>query len=147
MTEPTAVGSIQVSARPRTVYGLISDPAGRGRPLAVGERFRAVRRTGPYVRRRTATVTRAVADRCFAYRVSALGRPVATWRYDIVPTAHGCRVTGSTRDWRGPLLRALVGLGAGALDRAARGHRDVEWALTALKAAAEEVERSSAGRE
>ncbi|MEU9608962.1 hypothetical protein [Streptomyces sp. NPDC048057] len=147
MTEPTAVGSIHVSARPRTVYGLISDPAGRGRPLAAGERFRAARRVRLLARRRTATVIQAVPDRCFAFRVTALGRPVSTWRYDIVPTAYGCRVTGSTRDRRGPLLRVLLRIGAGALDRAARNHRDVEWALAALKAAAEELERRSAGRE
>ncbi|MEU5976234.1 hypothetical protein [Streptomyces sp. NPDC047315] len=143
MTEPTAVGSIQVSARPRTVYGLISDPAGRGRPLEAGERFRG----GPFARRGTATVTQAVPDRRFAFRMTALGRPVCVWRYDIVPTAHGCRVTGSTRDRHGPLIRALLRLGADALDRAARNLRDVERALAALKVAAEEWERPSAGRE
>lgn len=152
MHEPTAVGSVHVSARPRTVYRLVTDLSQWRRFVAecrvapgeftarAGERFRGTNHHGPMLWRTTATVTHAAPERCFAFRVTLFGRPVSSWRYDIVPTAHGCRVTESTRDQRGPVLRVISVLTTGVLDRAARNRRNIERTLARLKSAAEALE-------
>ncbi|GHE10253.1 SRPBCC family protein [Streptomyces alanosinicus] len=152
MQEPTAIGSVHVHARPGTVYRLLTDLSQwrafvaecRVTPgrftVRVGERFRGTNRRGPLVWRTTATVTQATPDRFFAFRVTLFGRPVSDWRYDIVPTDRGCRVTESTRDHRGPLLRAVSLPATGVLDRAALNRRNIQRTLTRLKALAEAAE-------
>lgn len=152
MQEPTAIGSVHVHARPGTVYRLLTDLSQwrafvaecRVTPVGfmarVGGRFHGTNRRGPLVWRTTATVTQATPERCFAFRVTLFGRPVSDWRYDIVPTDCGCRVTESTRDQRGPLLRVVSVPATGVLDRAARNRRNIQRTLTRLKALAEASE-------
>ncbi|MFJ5304429.1 SRPBCC family protein [Streptomyces sp. NPDC088350] len=151
MRQPTIVGSIEIAARPATIYGLITDlsrwdrfvvetrvparavPAG----LAPGTTFRAWNRNGLWRWRTTTTVLQVVPSRSLAFEVTSFGRPVATWRYDIVPTARGSRVTESTRDMRGRTMCLVSVAATGVVDRTARNQRNIERTLGRLKAEAE----------
>ncbi|MEU3550882.1 SRPBCC family protein [Streptomyces longwoodensis] len=159
MQEPTAIASVHVHARPGTVYRLLTDLSQWRAFVAecrvtpgpftarVGERFRGTNRRGPMVWRTTATVTQATPDRCFAFRVTLFGMPVSYWRYDIVPTDRGCRVTESTRDHRRTLMRVVSIPATGVVDRAAHNRRNIQRTLTRLKALAEAAEGgTSAGQ-
>lgn len=151
MRQPITVASIEIAASPQAVYGALTDLSGwhrfvvetrlpgRAVPdrLAAGTTFRAWNRNGPWRWRTTTTVRRAVPLRCLVLEVTSLGRPVAVWRYDIVPTARGCRVTESTRDLRGRTMRLLSVVTTGVVDRSARNRRNIERTLARLKAAAE----------
>ncbi|MFE2415830.1 SRPBCC family protein [Streptomyces hokutonensis] len=151
MRQPTIVGSIEIAARPATIYGLITDlsrwdrfvvetrvPA-RAVPdgLAPGTTFRAWNRNGLWRWRTTTRVLQAVPPRSLAFEVTSLGMPVATWRYDIVPTARGSRVTESTRDMRGRTMCLVSVAATGVVDRIAHNRRNIERTLARLKAEAE----------
>jgi uncharacterized protein YndB with AHSA1/START domain len=141
-----------VAAPGDTVYRLVSDVERMGEwspecqrcewldggdGAAVGARFRGHNRIGG---RRWSTVSTVVAadpGHVFAFRTSALGLPVAEWRYTITPSADGCRVTETWHDARGPLMRAVGRIGTGVRDRAAHNRRGMERTLARLKAAAE----------
>jgi uncharacterized protein YndB with AHSA1/START domain len=148
-----AQASVDIRADPQVVYELVSDVPALPRWAAetvschwvdgvdgphVGARFRGVNRRGPVVWRTTSAVTEADPGRAFAWRVTALGSPIAAWRYDIEATADGCRVTESTTDLRNAFFRWVVGpLGTGVTDRAEHNRRNIEATLQNLKKYAE----------
>jgi hypothetical protein len=104
---------------------------------AVGARFRGHNRIGV---RRWSTVSTVVAadpDRSFAFRVAAMGLPVAEWRYTVTTVPGGCRVSETWTDSRGGVIRALGTLATGVGDRAVHNRRGMEATLARIKAAAE----------
>jgi uncharacterized protein YndB with AHSA1/START domain len=149
--EATLVGSIEIAADPTTVYGILTDlgrwerfvvetrvPARAAQVrLSPGMTFRAWNRNGLWRWRTTTTVLEAVPYDRLVFRVSCFGEPVSVWRYDIVPTARGSRVTESTRDLRGTAMALLCMITTGVLDRAEHSRRNIELTLAALKAEAE----------
>ncbi|MBQ0826558.1 SRPBCC family protein [Streptomyces tagetis] len=151
MPRPVIVGSIDIAAPPAAVYRLISDLASWSRfaaetrispedlPLRLepGATFRAWNHAGAFRWRTTTTVLYAEPSRTLAFAVRAFGMPVSTWRYDIVPTLRGSRVTESTRDSRGGLLRLFSVLFTGVGDRDARNRHNIDLTLVRLRAAAE----------
>ncbi len=153
-----AHASIEIKAHPQVVYDLVSDiprlPRWAAETIScrwvdgadgprVGARFRGVNRHGPVRWSTTLSVTEATSGRAFAWRVTAFGSPIATWRYDIEETADGCRVTESTTDLRNAFFRRVVGpLGTGVADRAEHNRRNIEATLQKLKNYAESVRDS-----
>ncbi|MGW7456938.1 SRPBCC family protein [Streptomyces sp. NPDC054797] len=150
MREETVVVSTEIAATPSTVYQLLTDFSrwtqfiAETRPPAVapeaadrGATFRAWNRNGPLIWRTTSRIVVAEPGRCFAFKVTVFGRPMAVWRYDITATPHGCRVTESTRDQRARVLRTLTPLTTGVWDRQARNRRNMETTLTRLRTLAE----------
>ncbi|GAB3480689.1 SRPBCC family protein [Amycolatopsis cihanbeyliensis] len=152
MSQPSATGRIEVRARPERVYELISEP-GTLAELAdeyatfrwldgafsarVGARFKGGNRRGLRRWSTIATVTDAVAGRCFAFEVSAGPAPVARWQYDIEPVAGGCRVTESTWERRPGWLKFAGSLASGVWDRAEHNRHNIANTLRRLKARAE----------
>jgi hypothetical protein len=144
--------SVDVTAPPEVVWGLVSDLPGMGRfsPEATGGAWTGGH-TGPAVgavfagrnargRRSWRTRSRVVAcepGRVFAFEVSSAGLPVAEWRYDVEPTDAGCRVTESWTDRRGALIRVVGGLATGVRDRRAYAATSMEQTLDRVKTAAE----------
>jgi uncharacterized protein YndB with AHSA1/START domain len=149
---PQVEVGVDVAAPAETVYELVSDVRRMGEwspecercewlggagGAAPGARFRGHNRIGA---RRWSTVSTVVAadpGRAFGFRTSALGLPVAEWRYTISPTPGGCRVTESWRDARGALIRAAGRITTGVRDRAGHNRQGMERTLARLKAAAE----------
>ncbi|GAA4002037.1 SRPBCC family protein [Allokutzneria multivorans] len=143
--------SVDISASPEAVYGLVSDVARQSRFVAestdarwlssargVGARFRAGNRNGLFRWWTTAEVVLAEPGRCFAYRVRSFGSLVAEWRYDIEESDLGCRVTESTRDLRNRLFRAVIApVGTGVVDRESHNRANIEKTLVRLKELAE----------
>lgn len=157
MRQSAIVGSIEIAAFPATVYGLITDlsswdrfavetriPGGvLPRELVPGTTFHAWNRNGLWLWRTTTTVLHAEPFRTLAFEVKSFGRPVSAWRYDIVPTERGSRVTESTRDMRGKAMCLLSVAVTGVVDRDARNRRNIDLTLMQLKAAAEKPAQSS----
>lgn len=153
MNTPTASAQLEVDAAPEEVYALISDLPGLSRVAAefdrgtwldgvaeagVGARFRGHNRRAWRRWTTTARVTAADPGRRFVFDVrSFAGIPVSRWRYDIEPTATGCRVTERTWDLRPAWFRPLTNLVTGVRDRGAENQRNMEHTLRQLKAAAE----------
>ena len=80
-------------------------------------------------------MTAAQPGRRFAWRVTAVGSPIAEWSYDIEPVGSGCRVTERTADLRNAFFRRVVGpLGTGVADRSEHNRRNIERTLQALSA-------------
>jgi hypothetical protein len=140
-----------MSARPEAVYALIADvtrmaewspeSAGAawltGQPGTVGATFRGDNRR-PWVQwSTTCTVIAADPGRRFAFSVESVGRPVATWEYELAPCPEGCLVTERTTDQRPPLykLASFVTLGIGR--RSSRNRWTMRQTLAALARAAE----------
>ncbi|WP_128377270.1 SRPBCC family protein [Streptomyces cavernae] len=151
MRQPALVGSIEIEALPATVYRLITDLSSWNRfavetrvpagvlplELVPGATFRAWNRNGLWLWRTTTTVLHAEPMRTLAFEVTCFGRAVSTWRYDIVPTERGSRVTESTRDLRGRAMCLISVAVTGVVDRGTRNQRNIDLTLTRLKAAAE----------
>ena len=151
MRQPAIVGSIEIEAFPAMVYGLITDLSSWSRfavetrvptralalELVPGAMFHAWNRNGLWRWRTTTTVLHAEPFRTLAFEVKSLGRPVSAWRYDIVPTERGSRVTESTRDLRSRAMCLLTVAVTGVVDRDARNRRNIDLTLMRLKAAAE----------
>lgn len=151
-TGSTLSRTTSVGAPPEEVWALVSDLPGMGRfspenrggswaggrsGPAVGAVFRG--RNGRGLRR---WATRSVVVECeppraFAFEVSALGLPVAVWRYEVEPEAGGCRLTESWSDRRGALLRKGAALVTGVGDRESFNERSIEVTLRRVKEAAE----------
>lgn len=149
--EPAATHTVAISATPRSVYGVVSDPpamirfaeeAHRARWLdgadvaRVGARFRGYNRNG--VRRwvTECRVTDADPGRRFAYEVTAspLRVPISRWQYDIEATPEGCSVT-ETNWLRVPLWFVPFGmLISGVVDRMGANDANITTTLHRLKA-------------
>lgn len=101
----------------------------------VGARFkgrnsRGWRRWGTDV-----VVTRATPAVEFAFDVTAMGLPVATWAYDLQDDGDTCTLTETWTDRRGALIAKVGGAVAGVADREAFTVESIDATLAAVKAA------------
>lgn len=148
----TAQADVNINADCGTVYSLITDlptlaslaeeneamkwrKGGQATPGAV---FKGINRNGVRRWSTTCTVTDAEPARTFAFDVTYFGLPVAHWRYDIVPTDGGCRVTEGTWDRRPKWFVKPGGLATGVMDRDSANAEHIKVTLQRLKAKAEE---------
>ena len=104
---------------------------------AVGAKFRGTNRNGWRRWSTYCTVTAADPGLRFAFRVKSYGLNVSDWIYEIEPTAGGCRVSESTIDLRGFLIKTGGGPVTGVHDRATHNLEGIRTTLANLKAAAE----------
>lgn len=109
----------------------------QGRAGGAGRSVQGTNRNGIRRWSTTCTVTDAEPGRVFAFDVSYLGLPVAHWRYEIVPTEDGCRVTEGTWDRRPKWFVKPGGLATGVMDRDTANAEHIEVTLARLKAKAE----------
>lgn len=153
MPEPTAQSSIEIAASPGLVYELVSDVPnlpnwaaetdrctwlGDADRTVVGARFRGRNKHKRRVWATTCTVTAADPGKRFAFKVHVAGFPSALWRYDIEPTADGCKVTESTRRISPRPAALLVNrLLLGISDRDTHNQSNIERTLAKLKEHAE----------
>ena len=143
--------SREIAAPPERVWALVSDmtrmgewspEATGGRWLggasgpASGARFRGTNRSGWQRWSTTCTVTACEPGRRFAFAVTAGPAKVATWDYEIEPTASGCRVTESWTDDRAPFFAAVSGRLTGVKDRTEHNRTNIARTLEALERAA-----------
>ncbi|MGE2716145.1 SRPBCC family protein [Mycolicibacterium litorale] len=154
MTKPDAASAqatVDIAADPDAVYRLITDlptlaelaeetsamqwkKGGAARPGAV---FVGRNRNGSRSWNTTCTVTDATPGRVFGFDVHSMRIPVAHWRYEITPTASGCRVTESTWDRRPGWFRKPAGWATGVKDRATANTEHIAATLQRLKDRAE----------
>lgn len=152
MAEPTAQSSIDIAAPPELVYDIVSDIEnqpkwaaeterckwlGDATGPAVGAKFRGVNKHKGRVWAMGCKVTDADPGKRFAFRVGLAGVPTAHWRYEIEPTADGCRVTESTRRLSPKIPTAAVNLALGIKDRDEHNQANIEKTLAQLKEYAE----------
>lgn len=150
--------SIVIHAPATVVYDLVADPLrmaewspecvrcrwiGDARRAAVGARFRGTSRNGRHRWTTTSTISEMRSGELFAWEVTYFGQPVARWEYRIEPHGDGVRLVESVEDRRGRVLRAVSPLITGSPDRAERNADTMETTLQAVKAAAEDPDRSS----
>src|SRR4029079_14643967 len=84
------------------------------------------------------TITVAEPGRAFAFTVSYLRLPVATWRYELHADKRGGTVlTESVEDHRGALLRTVSPFITESRNRSERNDATMRTTLDRLKAAAE----------
>jgi hypothetical protein len=103
-----------------------------------GARFRGTSRNGRRTWSTTSTITMAEPGRAFAFAVTYLRLPVATWRYDLHANGRGGTVLAeSVEDHRGALLRTVSPFITGSRDRNERNDATMRTTLERLKAAAE----------
>lgn len=89
------------------------------------------------------TITVADRGREFTFEVrSLLNLPVALWSYRFESDSGVCRVTESTEDRRGWLIRSAGKLATGVSDRASRNRETMTLTLERLRAAAEAADTS-----
>ncbi len=148
---PSASATVQIKASPETVYGLITDlpTLASLAEEAVGMEFRkgnCVSEGAVFVGRNEngdkrwvtkCTVTDAEPSHVFAFDVRYLVVPVSRWKYDIVATEDGCRVTESTWDRRPGWFRKVGGMATGVADRASANAEHIQLTLQRLKQRAE----------
>lgn len=99
--------SIDIKATPQDVYDAVAD-VGRmpswspelqkvrvpyEGPLKFGDVFSGTNRKGVMRWSTTSKVTESESPKVFAIKVTGLGLPVASWRYEVEPTADGARLT------------------------------------------------------
>ncbi|MFE1441397.1 SRPBCC family protein [Streptomyces sp. NPDC058739] len=114
--------SIVIDVAPAVAYRAVSRPSDMGRwspenlgtapgtaqgPVAAGETFVGRNRRGKFRWVTRCTVTAAVPERTFAFRVHEIGltrprlrAPIATWEYRFEPAGDGTRVTETWTDDR-----------------------------------------------
>lgn len=151
-TEPTATGTVHVSASPEAVYSLITDLAAladcaeetvemqwrNGDCARPGAVFSGANRNGSKKWTTTCTVTDAEPGRTFAFNVRSAIIPVARWAYEITPAAGGCQVTESTWDRRPRWIRGITGHITGVKDRTTANTEHIQLTLNRLKQRAEQ---------
>ena len=108
-----------------------------GNIASPGAKFKGTNSHGTKSWSTTCTVTDADPGRLFAFDVRSAAVPVAHWRYDIVPTDGGCRVTERTWDRRPGWFRIPAGWATGVKDRKAANVEHIAQTLQRLKAKAE----------
>lgn len=144
----------EIAAPAEVVYDLVADMPRMGQwspecervewlggatTPAAGVRFAGHNRNGHRRWSTHGTVTVANRGREFAFEVrSVLNLPVSTWSYRFDQTPAGtCRVTESTIDRRGLVIRVLGRLATGVADRESRNRETMRATLDRLRAAAE----------
>jgi uncharacterized protein YndB with AHSA1/START domain len=151
-SEPHGV-EVDIDAAPEHVYDLLADVTrmgewssecvgcrwlGRAREARPGARFRGTSRNGWHRWSTTSTITVAEPGHAFAFAVSYLRLPVATWRYDLLADGRGGTVLAETvEDHRGALLRTVSPFITGSRNRSERNDATMRTTLDHLKAAAE----------
>jgi len=149
--QPSATGSVEISAAPATVYGLITDLTAmseiaeqtevmrwaKGGSAAPGAVFKGTNRNGWRKWTTKCTITDAQPGETFAFNVSHTGVPVARWQYDIAPTGEGCTVTESTWDRRPGWYKFPAGLATGVMNRVSANTDNIQATLQRLKNRAE----------
>jgi hypothetical protein len=116
---------------------------GGARAAAVGVAFTGHNRIGWRRWSTHGTVTVADRGREFSFEVrSLLNLPVSTWSYRFEDSSGSCRVTESTEDRRGLLIKTAGLLATGVVDRGARNRETMTRTLERLRAAAEAGSRS-----
>jgi polyketide cyclase/dehydrase/lipid transport protein len=148
----TVGDSIEIAASPEAVYDMVSDVTrmsewspeqsatkwvGGATGPVVGARFRGTNRIGWHRWSTSCTVIDATRGKRFAFHVSDYGFAVSDWIYEFEPTPTGCKVTESTIDRRGFIIRVGGGPVTGVYDRSSHNLEGIRTTLAALKAAAE----------
>lgn len=158
MSESTAEVSTTIDAPPEAVYRLVSDLPRMGewspecvrcewldgaKEAAPGAQFKGYNRRG--VRRWSTKNEVVVAEpgREIAWDTkSVFNLPAARWRYRIEPApGGGSKVTESTEDRRGGLIKILGLLATGVSDRKAHNTEGMKATLERIKAEAEAAAR------
>lgn len=146
--------SIDVDAPAATVWALVSDITTMGEwspettacewldgatGAVEGARFRGHNRNGRKRWSTTCTIVRAEPELELTWVVTAPGGlRVARWSYEIEPIGdRRCRVSESTCDLRGVVLKKVSAAVSGVEDRAAHNETGMRTTLERLKAAAE----------
>jgi uncharacterized protein YndB with AHSA1/START domain len=83
------------------------------------------------------TILESEPGRVLAFRITAVGQKVSTWRYRFESTDSGCAVTETWIDERNALVKFLGARVSGVADRATHNRAGMEQTLANLKAAAE----------
>lgn len=136
-----------INASPDRVWALVSDPMrlhefspettgarwiGSPRSPVVGARFRGTNRNGLLWWMTTCEITTTDHDAAFAFRVTSLGLPVATWRYEIAPDGDGSLVTETWEDLRAGPMKAIGLIATGVRDRESHNRRTMALTLDAV---------------
>lgn len=143
--------SREIAAPPERVWALIADMTRMGEwsPEAtggrwvkgaagpdVGARFRGTNRNGWQRWSTMCTVTECTPGERFTFAVTAGPARVATWSYELEPTAHGCRVTESWTDQRAKAFVAASRRLTKVDDRAEHNRSTMAHTLESLERAA-----------
>ena len=150
-TEPSATSTVEISAAPATVYGLITDLDAmseiaeetarmrwaKGDAAAPGAVFKGTNRNGWRRWTTKCTITDAAPGERFAFNVSHTGVPVSRWQYDILATGEGCTVTESTWDRRPGWYKKPAELATGVSNREGVNADHIQATLQRLKRRAE----------
>ena len=104
---------------------------------AVGARFEGHNRNGEKEWSTEAEITECDPPRVFAFDGVFGDLRFSHWRYEIEPTADGCRVTESWEDGRPEEIIPMTAEISGVDDRAAHNTRSMEETLARLAAAVE----------
>ena len=143
--------TVQITADPAVVYTLLTDLPTlaelaeetqsmrwrKGSSAAPGAVFTGHNRNGSKTWTTRCVVTAAESGRVFGFKVTALGLPIARWRYDIEPSGAGCLVTESTWDDRPGWFKVLAGSLTGVSDRDGANAQHIRLTLERLKTRAE----------
>ncbi|HZZ97456.1 MAG TPA: SRPBCC family protein [Jatrophihabitantaceae bacterium] len=151
MTSPSAAGSIDIAATPKTVYALITDLPTltslaseteamtwrSGSSATPGAVFSGNNRNGWRRWKTTCTVTDAEPGHKFGFEVRHTVVKIARWQYDIQERDAGCRVTESTWDRRPGWFKVPAELATGMRNRSEVNAQHIRETLLRLKAKAE----------
>lgn len=152
MGERTASVSREIKASPEAVWSAITDVTRMGEfspechtctwkdgatGPAVGARFEGQNRNGDREWSTEAEITECVPNRTFAFDGVFGDLRFSHWRYDIEPTADGCRVTESWEDGRPEEIIPMTAEISGVAERASHNSKGMEETLARLAAAVE----------
>jgi len=152
MGERTASVSRDIKASPEAVWAAITDVTRMGEfspechtctwkddatGPAVGARFEGQNRNGDKEWSTEAEITECVPNRTFAFDGVFGDLRFSHWRYDIEPTADGCRVTESWEDGRPEEIIPMTAEISGVAERASHNTKGMEETLARLAAAVE----------
>jgi len=146
--------SVEVAAPAEAVWAMVSDLTRMGEwspettkvvwtggatGPSVGATFKGTNKVGPRRWSTNGRITAADPPNLLEWEVTSVGGlKVATWRYVIESTGEfSCRVTESTEDQRGTLMKVLGNLATGVRDRGTRNADNMRATLERIKAAAE----------
>ena len=152
MSEPSAIGRIEVSAAPEILYALVSDPGklaevaeeysghrwvgGAAAPV-VGAKFRGRNRRGFRRWSTLSTITDADPGRRFGFEVTSAGLPVSRWQYDFEPDGDGCVVVESMWERRQAWFKVASSPVTGVWRRNEANTANIAATLARLKRVAE----------
>jgi uncharacterized protein YndB with AHSA1/START domain len=103
---------------------------------ATGARFRGTNKAGWQRWSTACEVLESVPGERFSFAVTAGPAKVATWSYELEPTASGCRVTESWTDDRSSFFAGVSKRVTGVKDRAEHNRTNMERTLESLERAA-----------